>query len=127
MQEKRNFTRFDRNVSIKLQIIESSAEYEVAPHYLLTKNICAGGIFIDTEKPMPKGTDVILEIALPSNNSINETDLKNHCFVKVRGTVVRTETTGIALCFKKDFQIEFGNMPEYISSNIHSEDYSTNN
>ncbi len=116
MAERRIYKRFDRNIPVKLQVINPVYENTEKPHYLLTKNICAGGIFLETKQSFPKGTDVTLEIAIPAENHIS-TVLKDHCFVKAIGAVVRTEPGGMALTFNKDFQIEFGELPEHFLHN----------
>jgi hypothetical protein len=112
MKEKRIFKRFDRSLPAKLQVVSPDSTINEKTHYLMTKNICAGGIFLDTKESFFQGSDVIIEIALPVD--INP---KDHCFIKVKGYILRTEQSGIALSFKKDFQIDFGELPEHFRFN----------
>ena len=120
MEEKRNFKRFDRKVPAKLQLFDSDAENINKTHYLMTKNICAGGAFLVTNQTFPEGTEILAEIALPMENNLNF-DTDNHCFVKVKGLVLRKESTGIAISFQKNFQIEFRELPPYLMDTISSD------
>lgn len=116
MQEKRSHKRFERKVPAKLQLLDMDLENHKT-QYLLTRDICAGGAFITTNQPLPEGTAVLVEIALPIENSPHfETD--NHCFVKVKGHVLRSESAGMAVCFQKNFQIEFRELPSYVYSAV---------
>jgi hypothetical protein len=112
MENKRISKRVDRNVPVKLQVVGPVLDKYEQTKYLMSKNICAGGIFLVTKDSFPQGADVILEIALPADNNAN-LDSKSHYFVKIKGTVLRLEKTGIALSFTKNFQIDFGDIPEY--------------
>ncbi len=113
MEDKRNFKRFDRKVPAKLQVFGMETESDSKTHYLMTKDICAGGAFLLTNQAVAPGSEVLAEIALPMDNNLNyESD--NHCFVKVRGYVLRTDTAGIAISFQKSFQIEFRELPPYL-------------
>jgi hypothetical protein len=113
MEEKRNFKRFDRKVPAKLQSLGTDLEKNNKIHYLMTKDICAGGTYIMAKHPLPEGTEVLVEIALPIENSLNF-DTDNHCLVKVKGHVLRSESAGMAVSFQKNFQIEFRELPPFL-------------
>jgi len=116
-QEKRNFTRFQRQVPAQLQALNISTEQNDKTHYLMTKDLCAGGAFLMTKNPLDTGTEVLVEIALPMENGLSF-DTDNHCFIKVKGSVVRAESTGMALSFQKNFKIEFRELPPYLLNTI---------
>ena len=117
--EKRQFKRFERKVPAKLEHVGTDAISNAATHYLMTKDICAGGTYLATTQPLPEGTEVLVEIALPMEGNLNfETD--NHCFVKVKGHIVRSEADGMAVSFQKNFQIEFRELPPYLSKTFSS-------
>jgi len=112
MQEKRSFKRFERKVPARLQSLEMDIENSKA-QYLFTRDICAGGAFISTNNPLPPGTSVLVEIALPIENSLHF-ESENHCFVKVQGHVLRCEPAGMAISFQKNYHIEFKELPAYV-------------
>jgi len=70
---------------------------------LLTRDISAGGAFFYTDQPLPLGTEVKIDLVLPLN------ELKklesNKALIKVTGTVIRCEDTGMAVCFNQDYQL----------------------
>ncbi len=119
MEEKRQFKRFERKVPAKLELLGQAAEADHKAHYLMTKDICAGGTYLNTNQPLSEGTEVLVEIALPMENSL-DFDSDNHCFVKVKGSVLRAETSGMAISFQKNFQIEFRELPPYVTNTISS-------
>lgn len=112
MEERRNYIRYDRNVPAKLLVLDFDSKQDEKNHFLMTKDLCAGGAFLETNQPFQEGSDVVVEIALPVENNVSF-DSNNHCFVKMKGSIVRTDATGIALSFNKEFQIEFGELPTY--------------
>ena len=71
---------------------------------VMTKNICAGGAFLLTDKPLSVGTDLKMDLILPLDN------LKKMggrpARIDVSGTVIRTESQGMAVCFNKKYNIE---------------------
>ena len=113
MPEKRNFIRFDREVPAKFQL---KALEDESVHYVRTKNICAGGAFLETNQIFSEGSEMFVEIVLPMENK-SCFNSNNHCFVKLKGNVVRSEPAGIALSFHKEFQIDFGELPQHLINN----------
>jgi hypothetical protein len=101
MDDQRAFERFELRVPATLGI--EGPEREKEDISLLTSNICAGGAFFQTEEPLPQGTRVRMEFTL-SIDKLKEM-LASHCRIKVRGEVVRTDASGIAVCFDEDYEI----------------------
>jgi Tfp pilus assembly protein PilZ len=69
---------------------------------VLTSNICAGGTFLRTRRPLPVGTRVNLEVFLPLREK--KSSLKNS-LIKISGVVIRSEEAGMALRFDDEYQI----------------------
>ena len=115
MEEKRNFKRFVRKVPTKLQILNLPSENNKKTHYFMTKDICAGGAFLMTKQPFTIGTEVMIEVVLPMEDNLNF-NTENHCLIKVKGLVLRADSTGIAISFHKNFQIEFREFPSYFDT-----------
>ena len=70
----------------------------------MTENICAGGAFLLTDKPLAVGTDVKMDLILPLNNLSKMGEQGSR--IDVSGAVVRTESQGMAVCFDKKYNIE---------------------
>jgi len=73
---------------------------------VVTDNICAGGAFLKTEKPLSVGTDVTINMLL----SLKEFKTINHKAPKVSridvtGSVIRRERHGMAVFFDKKYHI----------------------
>ena len=102
MEEKRVYERFDLKVPARLGIVGSDRG-EADEVSLTTVNICAGGAFFITETPLPQGTRVKMDFVL-SIEKLKEL-LDSHCRIKVRGEVIRTDQSGIAVRFDEDYEI----------------------
>ena len=102
MEDKRTFERFELEVPARVGIEGWDQKSEEIA--LVTSNICAGGAYFFTKAPIPEGTRVQMDFVL----SIDKLKglLDSQCRIKVRGEVVRSEETGIAIRFDKDYQIE---------------------
>ena len=101
--EKRKLERFDLQVPAKIEVIKQYREKEMFD--LLTSNICSGGAFLHTTQPLPEGTRIKVDLILPFDK-LKELKYDSHqAYIKVSGTVLRTELTGMAICFDDDYQI----------------------
>ncbi len=112
MEEKRNCTRFARSVPVKLKVLNMVSEKTYTSHYYMTRNICAEGAFIISKQHIPEGTEIIAEIGFPMAKTFYFFS-GDHCFVKVKGSVLRCESTGMAICFQKNCNVEFVGLPTY--------------
>jgi c-di-GMP-binding flagellar brake protein YcgR len=99
--EKRKIERFDLELPIYLRISDKDKKRE--PLKFITSNICSGGAFFKTEKPLSVGTDVKLDIILPLNKFKNVKSKISH--IDVSGSVIRTDQQGMAICFDKNYKI----------------------
>ena len=70
---------------------------------LMTRNICAGGAYLETSTPLPKGTEVDIDLFLPLKKFKDLDAEKAH--IAVSGEVIRTDRDGMAICFDHRFQI----------------------
>ena len=71
---------------------------------VMTKNICAGGAFLQTNKPLSVGTDVKMDLILSLDNLQEMGGRRSR--IDVSGSVVRIESQGMAVCFDKKYSIE---------------------
>ena len=102
IEEKRTQERFDLEIPAKIELRTSGEEKEVLD--LLTSNICSGGAFLHTVQPLPAGTPVKIDLILPLPKLKELKDDYQQAFIAVTGTVLRSESTGMAICFE-DYQI----------------------
>jgi hypothetical protein len=99
--EKRTMERFSLELHTYLSMADESGEQESID--LLTSNVCAGGAFFKTKKPLSIGTNVKIGMILPLDKFKNLEE-KRSC-IDVAGSVIRTEKQGMAVCFGKRYKI----------------------
>jgi hypothetical protein len=68
-----------------------------------TDNICSGGAYFHTLSPLPKGTQVKIDMVLSSQKLRIPKNRRPH--IKVSGNVLRSEATGMAIRFDKEYRI----------------------
>ena len=99
--ERRKMERFALEHSGWITTTEKSGKHR--KFKVMTQNICAGGAFLLTEQLLRVGTAVKINLILPLHNLQKTEDRDTR--INVSGSVVRTESQGIAVCFSKDYQI----------------------
>jgi len=102
-QERRVFERFNLNIPAKIETMISGQAKDKETLNLLTKDICAGGAFFHTAQTLSKGTEVKVDFVLDTNRLANLTE--NSACVKIKGTVLRSGSEGMAICFHKNYKI----------------------
>jgi c-di-GMP-binding flagellar brake protein YcgR len=104
MDERRKFTRFSLQLPTRIKTL--SPELEKQSFDLQTYDVSAGGAFFQTAQPIPEGTRVQLRLSLESD--ILKVQTGRRGFIIVKGTVVRCDPSGMAICFDEDY--EFGSL-----------------
>ena len=61
--DRRKMERFDLELPAKFTWTGNDKNHKSIE--LMTSNICAGGAFLITDRPLPKGTDVKMDLILP--------------------------------------------------------------
>ena len=100
MDERRRLERFDLRLPAKIKVVGLNHGRETLD--LMTKDICAGGAFFHAPDPLPKGTQVKIDLIL-NRGLENGADRLAH--VKLGGAVLRSDTTEMAICFDKSYKI----------------------
>lgn len=90
MVERRKLERFDLRLPAKIQ----GLGLKKGVHNFLTKNVSAGGAFLETTKQLPENSRVSIDFVVPTG-----------VLVKVTGDVLRSEPTGIAIRFDNEYQL----------------------
>jgi hypothetical protein len=99
--EKRKMERFDLELQALLSIVDKSGKQRAVE--FMISNICSGGAFFKTDKPLSVETDVKMDLILPLDK-FNEIGGKKSR-VDVSGSVIRTDSQGMAVCFDKKYRI----------------------
>jgi hypothetical protein len=100
---KRTLERFDLKIPAKIEIGNSDHEEKILD--LMTKDICSGGAFFHTSQPLPTGTNVKIDLILLLESLKKMNNDYPQAYIKVTGTVLRSESTGMAICFHEDYHI----------------------
>lgn len=103
MAERRSLERFGLVLPAAIEFM--NFDHKERMINLLTTNICSGGAYFHTTQPLPKGTQVKIDLVLPLDKLRKLKKEHKKAYIKVTGTVLRTESEGMAICFEKDYQI----------------------
>lgn len=87
MKNKRQFTRVDASIKVETKIGDAILAKGV------TRNISANGVFIETQNILPKGSEIKIALYLADDSPGNSID--------IAGSVVRSQSDGMAIQFKK--------------------------
>jgi Tfp pilus assembly protein PilZ len=98
--ERRKMERFTLELEACLSCMDAN---EIHSNGIFTKNICAGGAFVNTEKRLPVGTDVKMDLILSLHKLKYPSAKQSH--ITVWGMVIRTDETGMAVCFGNHYKI----------------------
>jgi hypothetical protein len=100
--EKRKMDRFSIQLPALLSITDENGNQRSVK--VMTDDICAGGGFFRTDTPFSVGTDVKMDLILPSNKFKKLGGKRSR--VDVSGSVIRINEFGMAVCFNNKFRIE---------------------
>ena len=98
--ERRKMERFPLELEACMSCVD---EIEAKTDELSTKDICAGGAFVKTKKRLPVGTDVKIDLVLSLHKLKHLSAKKSH--ITIRGAVIRSGETGMAVCFGNNYKI----------------------
>ena len=104
LEEKRKDERFDLCLNAKILVLSGTEAGRSPVISLFTKDICLGGAFFTTSKPLPVGTEVSVEMVLPLH--MLKTLKEEKALLQVeKGIVLRHEPNGMAIAFQKGREI----------------------
>ena len=103
MVERRRLQRFKLRLPARIETLPKTPDKKAKVLKLETDNICSGGAFFHTLSPLPEGTPIKAEFVLDTQRLRYPKDTRP--LINVRGHVLRTEPTGMAIRFRKDFRI----------------------
>ena len=100
-EEKRKMERF--NLGMLSQIRIMNGDPFTSPLELVTKNVCAGGAYFNTENPLPVGAKLSLFMTLQVSENKKTSD--KLMSIEIKGTVIRREKDGMAIRFDNGYRI----------------------
>ena len=106
--ERRKLERFEFNIPAKIERMPlDHRETKEKQLDLLTSDISSGGAYFHTVQPLPEGTDVKIDLILPLDKlKLLKTDSDvQKILIKVKGTIVRSESRGMAIRFDRNYRI----------------------
>jgi hypothetical protein len=96
MEERRRLERFDLALPSTVGILEPRELMIGKPIDCLTRDVSSSGAYFLTRDPLPNGTFVEIKMALKPESGRWQSTLSQ---VRTRGSVVRAEPAGMAVCF----------------------------
>jgi hypothetical protein len=103
MEEKRRLERFCLEIPAAIELLNSDHEERLLN--LPTTNVCSDGAYFHTRSPLPEGTRVKIDLVLPLERLKGLKGDRKRASIKVTGTVVRSESEGMAICFDEDYHL----------------------
>jgi hypothetical protein len=101
--ERRDVERFHLALPAKIRVLkkhDTAGELELS-----TENISCGGAFFRTSAPLPEGTDVSIDLVLNLDKLKTLKADIGHVHIELKGTVNRSESGGMSVCFHPEYQI----------------------
>jgi c-di-GMP-binding flagellar brake protein YcgR len=99
--DRRKMERFDLKLPTKLSWAGKDKDQESIE--LMTDNICAGGAYLLTNRPLPEGTEVKMDLIL-GLDKLHELGGRKS-LINVSGFVTRTDHQGMVICFDQKYKI----------------------
>jgi hypothetical protein len=96
MQDRRKLQRFDLALASSVEILDALAETAKDPFKCFTRDVSSGGAYFPTTRPLSEGTRVRVQMFLNAGNTLPDPVSAE---IRATGYVVRTEPSGMAVCF----------------------------
>lgn len=101
-KEKRNLARFPLALSADVEPLASEKANEKLS--LLTVNVSSEGVFLYSDKPLPVGTAVKINLLLPLSKFKKLIKTCRDVYVKTSGKVLWSDSTGMAIRFDENYE-----------------------
>lgn len=99
--ERRGLERFELKILARIQAVTPDPSPEMQDLY--TSNICSGGAFFQTPRPLPEGTEVKIDLTLHLDKLKDLQEEFQQVYIKIKGKVLRTEPLGMSVSFDNDY------------------------
>ncbi len=108
MAERRRLERFDLSAPARL-FVESDGGQK-AQLDLTTKDVSSAGAYLFCPEPLLEGAQVRMELLICLDKLRRLAGERGRAKIKVKGTIIRVDTDGIAIRFANKYKITtFGN------------------
>ena len=101
MKDRRKLERF--NLKLRGEITVKTPDQMKRVFLLRTRDISSGGAFFYSLDPLPEGTPVQINLILSIDRL--ERLMGAQANVEISGVVKRSEPSGMAVCFRRDYQM----------------------
>ena len=101
--DRREFQRYTFAVPALIEILSARRQKKLS---LETANISAGGAFLRTNRPFPEGTRTKMVFFFPFDELRNSSDTTQLVVMNVTGRVQRSDNTGVAIQFNRDYKLK---------------------
>ena len=103
MEERRKYERFDLKLPAQVKLNSGQGVSEAVLN-CLTRDVCAGGAYLEGVENLPEGASVSMDLVL-NLERFKQVD-NDKALIQVKGSVIRVEEgTGLAICFDKRYHI----------------------
>lgn len=104
MRERRRLERYALHIPATIEIDDVSGTKEVL--HLETRDISANGAFLESSKHISEGAHIKLDMVLSVEKLQELIGAQKEIELMVDGTVVRSDSVGIAVVFNRKYQIK---------------------
>jgi len=101
MKDRRKLERF--NLKLRGEITVKTPDQMKRVFHFRTRDISSGGAFFYGVDPLPEGTPVQINLILSIDKLKKLMGAQAH--VEISGIVKRSEPSGMAICFHRDYQM----------------------
>jgi hypothetical protein len=99
--EKRKMERFSLRLPLTIKVLGDDDKERSLQ--LSSNDICASGVFVETNQPLEIGSSLEIDIILPLDELKKLEGKRAH--ISVSGAVLRIEENGLAIKFNDDYTI----------------------
>lgn len=101
--EKRKVARFPLSINAVVTV-------DGLERGMITSDVSSNGVFFETASPFSQGTDVNLEIFVPTRKGLPS---QTNCLIKANGNIVRTNGNGMAIRFTQKCELSSCSTEDY--------------
>lgn len=99
--ERRSLERFKLQLLSRLKV--RGKEKDRRAIELLTRDVSAGGAFINTPQPLEVGTRIEMDLIIRMDRFGDQDD--HAAIVNLTGIIIRADDNGMAICFDDNFKV----------------------
>jgi hypothetical protein len=102
LTERRCFERYRLEIPTLVEPVESNG---TLPRLMRTSNISALGAQLSVSDDFPQGSKIRMSFILEFSESVGDIAAGQTILITVTGSVLRSDASGVAVCFDEDYSI----------------------